>query len=177
MAFKIVPLSQMQNKDQLTKLAEFSGEHWPFGAWDRESFEDNDSFDAPSKLELSHVLLEESDSQSAVDVISSKIVGLVIASIERDKYLDSALDDYVYFHKVLIDPDYRGKRLGDGRSLFGCLYESCVAVAENDFSLDQQVLTVDFFNEDAISIYLHYGFKVLGECDGGKYLMGKGFDY
>lgn len=156
-------LENFQTEAQINALAEFSEKYWEFGAWEPEAFCEDDSF--PGKLELSHVLSD----------INDNVLAVLIASTQRERYLETALDDYLYIHKVLIHPDLRGKRI-DNQSVFGFLFDAVESAGE-DLSLYTQVLSVDSWNEHAINVYIHYEFDILARRSFGKYLMGRGFIY
>jgi len=156
-------LENFQTERQIKALANFSDQYWEFGAWEPEAFCEDDIF--PDKLELSHVLSDTNDN----------VLAVLVASKQRERYLENALDEYLYIHKVLIHPELRGKRINN-QSVFGFLFDQVVSVGE-DLGLYTQVLSVDSWNEHAINVYTHYEFDILAERSCGKYLMGRGFDY
>ena len=156
-------LENFQSDLQINALAQFSEEYWDYGGWNKEAFYEDESF--PDKLELSQVL---SDTQN-------NVYGVLIASTQRERYLENALDDYLYIHKVLIHPDLRGRMI-ETQSIFGFMFDSVVCEGE-ELGLYQQVLSVDCDNQHAINVYSHYEFEVISELSCGKLLMGRGFNY
>jgi len=158
----LVSLGEFQDKNQIRALADFSNEYWDFGGWNKEAFYEDDSF--PDKLQLSQVLSDTQDNVYAV----------LIASKQRERYLESALDDYLYMHKILIHPDLRGRMI-ETQSVFGFMFDSVVCEGE-ELGLYQQVLSVDWDNQHAINVYSHYEFEFISELSCGKLLMGRGFD-
>ena len=160
---KLYPLGDFQSDTQIASLVDFSNDYWEFGGWEADAFGEDDTF--PDKLALSHVLTDVND----------RVLALLIASKQRERYLETALDDYLYIHKVLIHPDLRGKRI-DNQSVFGFLFDIVETTGE-DFGLYTQVLSVDSWNEHAINVYTHYEFDILAERSCGKFVMGRGFDY
>jgi len=168
---RLYTLGNFQSDRQIASLERFSSDFWEFGAWKADAFrinpklpqyvEDNNLL--PFKFELSHVLTD----------IKDNILAILIASQQRERYLENALDEYLYIHKVLIHPDLRGKRI-DNQSVFGFLFDQVVSVGEY-LGLYTQVLSVDSRNKHAINVYTHYEFAILAELDYGTYLMGRGF--
>jgi len=160
----VYSLGDFQSDRQIDSLVDFSNEHWPYGGWDADAFSESDGF--AYKLELSCVLADVQDNVW-------KVLGVFIASQQKESYLESAMDDYLYIHKILIDPAYRGHTI-DGRSLFGTMWDFSLDQSE-DYGLDSQLLTVDDDNIKAIAIYENYGFCHMGDRSDGKILMGRGF--
>ena len=159
---RVVALESFQSEKQIASLVEFSNEHWEYGGWDADAFGEDDEF--PFKLELSCVLADVND----------RVFGVFIVSQQKERYLESAFDEYLYIHKILIDPSMRGFKI-DGRSLFGTMWDFSVDKSVEDFDLYSQLLTVDDDNLNAISIYERYGFCYMGDRSDGKILMGRGF--
>jgi len=157
----VYSLGDFQSDRQIASLVKFSNEHWQYGGWEAAAFRETDGF--AYKLKLSCVLADVKD----------KVLGVFIASQQKERYLESAMDDYLYIHKILIDPLYRGHKI-DGRSLFGTMWDFSLDQSE-DYRLDSQLLTVDDDNIKAIEIYENYGFCHMGDRSDGKILMGRGF--
>jgi len=160
----VYSLGDFQSDRQIDSLVDFSNEHWPYGGWEAAAFRETDGF--AYKLELSCVLADVQDNVW-------KVLGVFIASQQKERYLESAMDDYLYIHKILIDPAYHGHKI-DGRSLFGTMWDFSLDQSE-DYGLDSQLLTVDDDNIRAIAIYKNYGFCHMGDRSDGKILMGRGF--
>ncbi len=160
----VYSLGDFQSDRQIASLVDFSNEYWPYGGWDADAFSESDGY--AYKLELSCVLADVQDNVW-------KVLGVFIASQQKERYLESAMDDYLYIHKILIDPLYRGHTI-DGRSLFGTMWDFSLDQSE-DYCLDSQLLTVDDDNIKAIAIYENYGFCHMGDRSDGKILMGRGF--
>lgn len=160
-SIRLYTLGDFQSDRQIASLVDFSNEHWPYGGWEAAAFRETDGF--AYKLELSCVLADVKDN----------VLGVFIASQQRERYLKSAIDDYLYIHKILIDPLYRGHKV-DGRSLFGTMWHFSLEQVEV-YDLYSQLLTVDEDNLKAIGIYKKCGFCYMGDRSYGKILMGRGF--
>lgn len=171
--FKLV---DCQSDADIASLVAFSAEHWrEQGPWPAECFRSDERF--PLKLELSSVLMDT----------SRAVRGVFIVSKQKEKYYPDAESEFLYIHKIVIDPRLRGgSRVSDqdgnhqrvtinGLSLFRSLWNSAINDAFEKYGLSSQVLSVEPDNTRAIEIYTNtYEFEVLEIRSCGKLLMGRG---
>ncbi|MBT5346616.1 GNAT family N-acetyltransferase [bacterium] len=157
MQYRIKSLSEFQNEYHLQELEEFSQNHWISSSWSKEHFTEQSGY--PLKMQLSFI----------AQTIQEEVIGLIVSSQKQHELLKCSMDPYLYIHKLLVNPDFRGHSIGYN------LLDQSIKSGET-FDLYEQQLSLDEWNTDAMNFYInHFGFELGEQKPTGKYLMKRGY--
>ena len=157
MEYRIKSLSEFQNDLHLQELEEFSKKYWISSGWSKENFTEQRGY--PLKMKLSFI----------AETIQKEIIGLVVCSEKQHELLKCSMDPYLYIHKLVVNPDFRGYSVGYN------LLDQSIKAGES-FDLFEQHLTVDDWKKDAIKFYTDYfEFELAEQQSTGKCLMKRGY--